>query len=214
MTATPGLGAAGTVSVDFDAVVATGSPQLLSRLVPQLPVGYLSQIRKLDSLGAVVMTLALRRPLTRGVYWMNMPKDEFPFLALVEHTNMVDPKHYGGDHLVYCGDYLEPTHEYFHLSQGELLERFLPALKKVNPGFDPSWVRAAWLHRETYAQPIVPVNHSRNVPDLATPLAGLFWASMSQVYPWDRGTNFAVEIGLRVAREVSDCTLKPKLHRG
>ncbi len=23
---------------------------------------------------------------------------------------------------------------------------------------------------------------------------------MSQVYPWDRGTNFAVEIGRRVAR--------------
>jgi hypothetical protein len=28
----------------------------------------------------------------------------------------------------------------------------------------------------------------------------LFFASMSQVYPWDRGTNFAVEIGRRAAR--------------
>jgi len=25
---------------------------------------------------------------------------------------------------------------------------------------------------------------------------------MSQVYPWDRGTNFAVEMGRRVAREM------------
>ena len=189
---------------DFDAVIATGSPQLLGRLVPQLPSDYLSQVKKLDSLGAVVMTLALRRPLTKDVYWMNMPKDEFPFLALVEHTNLIDPKHYGGDHLVYCGDYLEPSHEYFQLTQEELLERFLPALKKVNPSFDRSWVRATWLHREVYAQPIVPVNHSRNVPALATPLRGLFWASMSQVYPWDRGTNFAVELGQRVARETID----------
>lgn len=139
---------------------------------------------------------------------MNMPKDEFPFLALVEHTNMMDSKHYGGDHLIYCGDYLEPSHEYFRLSQEELLERFLPALKKVNPSFDRSWVRASWLHREVYAQPIVPVNHSRNIPALATPLRGLFWASMSQVYPWDRGTNFAVELGQRVAREVSEYALK------
>ena len=27
-------------------------------------------------------------------------------------------------------------------------------------------------------------------------------ASMSHVYPWDRGTNYAVELGRRVAREV------------
>jgi hypothetical protein len=25
---------------------------------------------------------------------------------------------------------------------------------------------------------------------------------MSQVYPWDRGSNYAVEMGRRVAREV------------
>ena len=61
-------------------------------------------------------------------------------------------------------------------------------------------MRRFWLHREPYAQPIVPVNHSRNIPPLATPLPGLFWASMSQVYPWDRGTNFAVELGQDVAR--------------
>jgi len=189
---------------DFDAVIATGSPQLLKRLAPHLPSDYLGQIQRLDSLGAVVLTVALRHPLTDGVYWMNMPKDEFPFLALVEHTNLMDPKHYGGDHLVYCGDYLEPSHEYFQLTKEQLLERFLPTLKRVNPAFEPSWVRDSWLHREVYAQPIVPVNHSRNIPSLATPLNGLYWASMSQVYPWDRGTNFAVELGQRVAHELLD----------
>ncbi|MCS6883739.1 MAG: oxidoreductase, partial [Chloroflexaceae bacterium] len=97
--------------------------------------------------------------------------------------------------------YLDPDHEYFRLSPDQLLQRFLPALARVNPHFDPSWVRAYWLHREPYAQPIVPVNHARNIPPLATQLRGLFWASMSQVYPWDRGTNYAVELGRRVAAE-------------
>jgi protoporphyrinogen oxidase len=132
---------------------------------------------------------------------MNMPKDSFPFLALVEHTNFIDRRHYGGDHLIYCGDYLDPSHEYFRLTKEELLERFVPALRTVNPRFEPGWVRETWLHREPYAQPIVPVNHSANIPALKTPLPGLFWASMSQVYPWDRGTNFAVELGSRVAAE-------------
>ena len=195
-------GAAEATTAGFDAVVATGSPQLLGRLVPQLPPGYFEQLKKLRSLGAVVMTIALRRSLMKDVYWLNMPKDEFPFLALVEHTNFVDASHYGGDRILYCGDYLDPSHEYFQLGKEELLERFIPALKRVNPAFEPGWIRESWLHREPYAQPIVPVNHSRNIPPLATPVPGLYWASMSQVYPWDRGTNFAVELGQRVAREV------------
>jgi protoporphyrinogen oxidase len=142
-----------------------------------------------------------------------MPKDQFPFLALVEHTNFIEPAHYGGDHLIYCGDYLDPGHEYFRLSEGELLDRFLPALKIVNSSFERTWVRAFWLHREPYAQPIVPIGHSRNIPPLATPLAGLFWASMSQVYPWDRGTNFAVELGRGVAREVLSFAERRQLDR-
>ncbi|NOK58199.1 MAG: NAD(P)/FAD-dependent oxidoreductase [Chloroflexi bacterium AL-W] len=193
---------AGTLdSEEVDAVIVTGSPTVLGKLVPQLPTDYLGNLKQLRSMGAVVMTVALKQQLTDHLYWVNMPKDEFPFLALVEHTNIIDSAHYGGDHLVYCGDYLDASHEYFQLTQDELLERFLPALKKVNPNFDPSWIRKTWLHRETYAQPIVPINHSRNIPPLATPLPGLFWASMSQVYPWDRGTNFAVELGRDVAKE-------------
>jgi len=35
---------------------------------------------------------------------------------------------------------------------------------------------------------------------LQTPLKGLYLASMSQVWPWDRGTNYAVEIGQQAAQ--------------
>lgn len=189
---------------DADAVIVTGAPGLLGKLAPQLPERYLARLKRLRSLGAVVMTIALTRPLTGGLYWINMPKNQFPFLALVEHTNFIDPAHYGGDHLIYCGDYLDPSHEYFALSEGELLDHFIPALQKVNSRFERAWVRKLWLHRETYAQPIVPVNHSQAIPPLATPLPGLFWASMSQVYPWDRGTNFAVELGQDVARAAAE----------
>jgi protoporphyrinogen oxidase len=192
---------------DFDKVIVTGAPGLLGKLAPQLPPEYLGKLKGLRSMGAVVMTIALAQPLTEDLYWINMPKGEFPFLALVEHTNFIEPEHYGGDRLIYCGDYLDPSHEYFRLSEDELLERFLPALKAVNPRFERSWVRKFWLHREPYAQPIVPINHSRNIPPLATPLPGLFWASMSQVYPWDRGTNFAVALGQDVARAAAQVAI-------
>jgi hypothetical protein len=61
-------------------------------------------------------------------------------------------------------------------------------------------VKKVWLFRTAYAQPVPLVNHSKNIPSIQTPVEGLYFASMSQVYPWDRGTNFAVEIGRRAAR--------------
>jgi protoporphyrinogen oxidase len=192
------------VEEEYDRVLVTLSPQALTQLVPSLPEQYGSGLRRLKSMGAVVMVLSLRQRLSReGYYWYNLPKAAgFPFLALVEHTNFVSPRHFGGDHIVYLGDYLEPEHEYFRLSQDELLERFLPSLTKINPAFERSWIRKVWLFRTAYAQPVPLVNHSANIPPIATPVPGLYLASMSQVYPWDRGTNFAVEIGRRAARQI------------
>ena len=184
----------------YDDVISTSSPALMARLAPDLPPAYTEDLRKLKSMGAVVLVLSLDRQVT-SYYWHSLPKEAgFPFLALVEHTNFISPEHYGGDHLIYCGDYLETDHEYFKLSKDELLERFLPAFKCINPAFERSWIKETWLWKTAYAQPIPPVNHSRNIPPLQTPVPGLYFASMSQVYPWDRGTNFAVEIGRRVAR--------------
>jgi protoporphyrinogen oxidase len=189
--------------VSFDHCIATTSPRLLARIAPQLPEAYKSQLTNLKSLGAVVMVLALSQRLT-DYYWFNLPKEAgFPFLALVEHTNFLPREHYGGDHLIYCGDYLEPDHEFFQLSKEALLERFLPSLSRFNPSFDRSWIKQTWLWRTEYAQPVPLLNHSRNIPAIQTPLNGLWLASMSQVYPWDRGTNFAVQLGRRVAKMIT-----------
>ena len=193
---------AGGQRESFDQVLATTSPGLLAKLTPELPAPYLAGLRALKSMGAVVLIMELSQQLsTQGVYWHNLPKEAgFPFLALVEHTNYVDSTHFNGKHIVYCGDYLDPGHEYFSLSKEELLKRFLPALNKFNPNFQPDWIERTWLYSTPYAQPVPPVNHSKSIPDLQTPIPGLWLASMSQVYPWDRGTNFAVEIGRRAAR--------------
>ncbi|MDH3943584.1 MAG: oxidoreductase, partial [Anaerolineae bacterium] len=123
----------------------------------------------------------------------------YPFLAMVEHTNYVSPEHFGGEHILYCGDYLETDHEYFRLSEEELLERFIQGIQRINPDFNRDWIIKTWLHRTKYAQPVPLLNHSQNIPAIRTPLKGLYFASMSQVYPWDRGTNFAVEIGRKAA---------------
>jgi protoporphyrinogen oxidase len=193
---------AGGIVESFDKVLVTTSPNLMAKFAPDLPENYLKGLLELKSMGAVVMVLSLKHQLSKeGYYWFNLPKEAgYPFLALVEHTNFVSKEHFGGDHIVYAGDYLEVGHEYFSMSDEELLERFTSAFKKFNPEFSRDWVKKIWVNKTNYAQPVPLVNHSKNIPTIQTPIDGLYFASMSQVYPWDRGTNFAVEIGRRAAR--------------
>ncbi|MCL4529533.1 MAG: NAD(P)/FAD-dependent oxidoreductase [Chloroflexi bacterium] len=190
----------------FDKVLVTTSPALTAKLCLDLPEDYLKGLLELKSMGAVVMVLSLSQQLSKdGYYWFNLPKDAgFAMLALVEHTNYVSPEHFGGDHIVYAGDYLELGHEYFSMSDEQLLARFIPAFKKINPAFELDWVKKVWVFKTNYAQPVPLLNHSKNIPAIQTPVDGLYFASMSQVYPWDRGTNFAVEIGRRAARMMVD----------
>jgi protoporphyrinogen oxidase len=196
----------------FDRCLSTVSPERMLAMVPLLhdiAPGYASQIAKLKSIGAVVLVAALKKPILKDTYWLNLPatssdksENDIPFLALVEHTNYIDKSHYNGDHIVYMGDYVPENHPYLHQDPSEIEDIFLNELKKFNPDYDRSWVRKTWLFRAKYAQPVPFINHSKNIPALKTPVPGLWFASMSQVYPWDRGTNFAVEIGRRVASQM------------
>lgn len=192
----------------FDRVLATTSPGLLLKLAPELrDTDFGRNIASLHSIGAICVVIAINQQLMAdGTYWLNLPAksadkraNPFPFLALVEHTNWMDKAHYGGDHILYCGDYAPVDHEYFKLSDEEIVERFIKVLPTINPAFNKDWIRKTWVFRAPYAQPVPYVNHSQHVPSLVTPIPGVYWASMSHVYPWDRGTNYAVEIGRRVA---------------
>ncbi|MEK6222169.1 MAG: FAD-dependent oxidoreductase [Chloroflexota bacterium] len=186
----------------FDQSLVTLSPNLLSKLAPSLPEVYLKGVKELKSMGAVVMTFSLKHTISEeGYYWYNIPANQgYPFLALVEHTNYLTPDYFGGEHILYAGDYIEEDHQYFSMSEKELVDLFIPAIQKINPKFERSWINKTWLHKTKYAQPVPLVNHSKNIPAIKTPISGLYFASMSQVYPWDRGTNFAVEIGRKSAK--------------
>ncbi len=59
----------------FDRVLSTTSPAHLASMTPSLPENYLGQLLNLKSMGAVVLTLALKQPLLTetNTYWLNIP---------------------------------------------------------------------------------------------------------------------------------------------
>lgn len=175
----------------FDRVISTLPPRLTCRLVPELPANYRERYDWGRAYGAHCLILALDRPLT-GSYWMNVNDPGFPFLALVEHTNYMPASDYGGRHLLYLGNYRPMADRLFTWTKEETLAEFLPHLARINPDFAPDWVTESWAFAAPFAQPIVTTDYKDHIPPFETPLAGLYTASMFQVYPHDRGQNYSI----------------------
>ena len=182
----------------FDAVIATTPSYIFPKLVPPLPQDYLSKLTSVNYMAAVLVVLVLDRPLSH-IYWLNVADRSIPFVGVIEQTNLVSPEHYGGKHIVYLSNYLRTDHPLYKLDREDLLLEYLPHLRKINPEFDPSWIEASYHHRVDAAQPIIGVNYSSRMPDHRTPFEGVYLANTTQVYPEDRGTNYSVRMGKRVA---------------
>jgi len=157
------------------------------------------EVPKLDYLWGQTLILEMDEELIDG-YWLNILEKDWPFLVLVEQTNWLEKKNYGGKTIVYLGNYLEDGDERLEMSKKELLELYWPYMKKIKPGLKKSWVKKMWKFQSPFAQPVFPVNYSKKKPSMRSQVPGVYVANMSMVYPWDRGVNFAVEIGERAAK--------------
>lgn len=183
----------------YDRVIITTPSYMFTAIAPQLPEGYKKNISQFKSIGAVNMVLRLKKSfLTEDTYWLNICDTNAPILAVVEHTNFMNKKYFNNEHLVYVGNYLPREHEFFTKTKKELLKIYDPYLRKINPDYAENLI-AYEVFKAPYAQPIVPVNYSKILPPMVTPLPHVFLANIEQVYPWDRGTNYAVELGEKVA---------------
>jgi protoporphyrinogen oxidase len=163
----------------------------LRRLVPELPADFGTGI---SYLGAMCLVLVLDRPLT-SVYWLNIADPQVPFVALIEHTNFVSSEEYGGRRIAYLSNYLPTSHPTYALGKEALLDYYLPALKRIAPGFTPDWVMEYHLFKEAYAQPVITVGYSRRLPPHCTSIPGLYLANTAQIYPQDRGMNYSIRLG-------------------
>jgi protoporphyrinogen oxidase len=127
----------------------------------------------------------------------------FPFVGVIEHTNFERPAAYGGKHIVYLSKYLPHTHALYAMDADELLAYALPFLKKMFPAIEPGWIQARHLWRARWAQPVVERHYSKLIPQEDGPNRGFHICSMAQVYPEDRGTNYAIRAGRRAGARIA-----------
>jgi protoporphyrinogen oxidase len=153
---------------------------------------------RLRATGAICTILELTNSLT-PFYWLNIADPEMPFGGLIEHTNYIPSSRYDGAILLYISNYLFTDHPLFGAPKSRVIDTYLPHLKRINPAFDESWIVKSHHFRADYAQPVVTTGYREQIPSMRTSVKNLYLCSMAQIFPEDRGQNYAIAYGDRVA---------------
>lgn len=194
---------AGDKRIPARAILLTQAlPQIADLLEGHSSRDYLASLRRIDYLANICLVLELDRSLSE-TYWLNVNDPSFPFVGVIEHTNFEPPESYGGRHIVFLSKYLPETDTLYRMGDAEILDYAVPHLQRMFPDFRREWVTDHHVWRARYSQPIAEPHYSKLIPAEQTPIANVMITSMAQIYPEDRGTNYAIREGRRVAGEIS-----------
>lgn len=194
----------------FDSVLATVPSHVLAALLEKgsehataAPTPeYLAQLRSTTYLAARVMIFSSEQSLS-DAYWHNINDLDIPFLVFIQHDNLTGAERYG-THLYYLATYVPTDTEDFTRSDDDTRALWFEELTKIFPHFDPEQVRETHHFRFANAQHIVDPGYEQRIPDHRTPIEGVYLANFAQIFPEDRGTNFAVRDGDKVAAMIAD----------
>ena len=181
---------------NFDAVVSTAPYSILSRLIT-LDKSITKKMNKVQYMSAVVMILILKNPIS-NYYWLSIADKEFPFLGIIEHTNLLPKEKYNNNNIVYITNYVEEDNELLDMNYEQVIEKYTPFIKSINNTFSKDEIIDYKFNKINYAQPIIPINYSSYRIPIKLPVFGLYSANTAQIYPEDRGTNYSVDLGQKV----------------
>jgi len=186
----------------YDGVISTiPLPEFIRISRGMLPNSYIEEKKSIEYTAVSCMILLLKRQLSK-YYWLNIGDESIPFGGLIEHTNMIGKKVYKGNNILYISNYLYKDNAYFDMDIEDLLDQYIPHIKKINPKFDKSWINDKFLFKDVFAQPIIKKGYLSIKPELETPIEGLYVANMCSIYPEDRGVNYAIKYGIDATKKV------------
>ncbi len=168
----------------YDGVIATIAPALLRACGPDIP--------DIPYQGAACLTMGLTRPVTNGIYWINL-YDDAPYGAVIGHTCFA-PRAWYGEDIVYLASY------YSTAPPPDLQERMIADFcTKFSVRRDEiTW---AALTTDPYAGPLYQAGYKERMRAVKVPgliLAGMF---SEENYP-ERSIEGSVRAGLRAADEI------------
>jgi len=159
---------------------------------------WIARLNRVRYLGNICLVLELTRSLS-STYWLNVNDPGFPFVGVIEHTNLDTSEHYNGRHIVFLSRYIAAEDPEWSYGDEQYLDVALQHLTRMFPDFDRTWLTDYRIWRADYAQPVTERDYSTYVPGRETPFDNAWVSTMAQIYPEDRGTNYAIREGEEIA---------------
>lgn len=191
-------------SLVFDACIATTPSHIFAKLIAKnkkISTRYIKRLESIDYLGARLLIFSSDQNLSE-YYWHNINDIDLPFLVFINHTRLIDKQQYNNKYVYYIATYVPHDHKLFACDNKELEKKWFTALKQIFPDFDTKKIHEKYHFRFANAQHIVDTNYHNKIPSYKTPLKNVFLANFSQIYPEDRGTNYAVREGLKISQYI------------
>ena len=190
----------------FDSVIATVPTSVFGNLISKndnVTPKYLEELNSIDYVGAIVMVFTSTQEISE-YYWHNINDEKIPFLVFLANSVLTGKDVYDGKNLYYIGFYAEHDHAYFSMDKEEIMKQWEDGLKKVFPDFDASAITDKKLYKFKNAQHIVDDGYSDRIPAYESVVPHTYLANFSQIYPDDRGLNYAIMEGKKIARMVDN----------
>ena len=191
--------------VKHDLIISTLPSPLLGDLIPDTPQAFRDQLMQQKYLGVLCPLFILKKSLI-PYYVLNITDETIPFTAVVETTNLIDPVHVKGHHLIYLPKYLAPGNEMATWPDEKVKTEWLYYLKNMFPDFDEVWITDVIVQRARYVEPIRPMGTLHQIPTIKTPIPGMYMGNTVMIYPalgnGEAVTSFADKIVTQILRDV------------
>ena len=191
----------GEFTVDH-VIATTALPVVADMIQDWATADYLKRLRRINYLANVCLVLELKHSLS-DTYWLNVNDPSFPFVGVIEHTNFESAETYAGRHIVYLSKYLPHTDALYQMNADEMLDYALPYLQQMFPAMKPDWILEHHVWKARWSQPVVEKHYSQLIPAEEGPQHGFYLCSMAQIYPEDRGTNYAIREGRSIGKRLA-----------
>lgn len=186
----------------FDIIINTTAYDIAKNIFSEIiNVEEKKKMEDLKYTSAKTLIIYSKKSLT-PYYWINIGDRSIPFGGIIEHTNMIDKSNYGDTNIIYISNYMYYDDELYSKNENELLDIYFPYLQKINKNFTKEDVIKLEVYNELYAQPIITTNYSQKLLKEKMSTKGLYMGTMAQIYPEDRGMNYAIKVGQEIANMI------------
>lgn len=183
------------------AILSTIALPNLIRILPKQTDNYFKKIEEINYIGVVCVLFNLSKPFS-NVFWTNTNDAQIPFNGYIEQTNLNIQYQKKNLNLLYIPYYTDTKNSRYKLSEDDIYNEYIIALKIINSSFDENWIKDRFVFRDPFAQAICTTNFVDQIPLIKSPIQGLYITDSTQFYPEDRTLNSAINIGNQAANSI------------